>query len=761
MVRAKENRPTVGLVLSGGGAKGAAQVGALKYLEEKGIPVDFVCGTSIGGLLGSVFALGYTAEDLEVLFKNQDWDKMLTDKIDDKYIPYSIKSYRSKYIINIPFHYTRDILDERINDQVKYSDKAKPLDLGARGSGMAINPIASSLPSGYAYGLNLHNLLSSLTVGYQDSISFSKLPVPFLCVASDMVSCKAKNWGSGSIKTAMRSTMSIPGLFDPVRTEGMVLVDGGTRNNYPVDLAKAVGADYIIGIDLADTRPQYAQVNNIANVLDQFITMLGADSYNKNQGKVDAYIKPDLDGYNMLSFNAEAVDTMIVRGYDAAMRQEKELDYIASRIKGAKQKYHNKKAVDISKHAVALASIDFEGVSNDDEKYLIKKTGLKVGDRVDKATMDDAIFKLSATGAFESVTYSLYGSDEPYRLVFHCNKGATHKLGLGFRADSEEWASVLVNLGLNVKKLTGPKLDVTAKFGQNLNADVVASLASYALPTVNFEFMVGRSRGKLGNNRNLLSYDVGYWTHKEQLYLSDIRMKRLNFKAGIRNQYFCMFDGSYMADMISNIDPKALSGAYLGAFLKGEVNTFNSQYYPSRGMGLKLNADYDFLKYDISGFKPILGLGFDFKVAIPFGRFFTVLPEIHARSIFNAGDMDKPNADHSIIHTNFVGGAIAGRYVENQLAFFGVNNVIMAEPHLATATLELRATPIKNLHVSALGGYIRSEEKLVDMIKSLKPYLWATGLEVGYNTVVGPVKMNVHWNNNSKWGFYASLGFDF
>lgn len=743
-VRARENRPTVGLVLSGGGAKGAAEVGALKYIEEKGIPVDFICGTSIGGLLGSAYALGYTADDLEDLFRSQDWDRMLTDKVDDSYIPYSTKAYRSRFAINIPFH---------------YSNSDTKVDLGASGSGLG--SLYSSLPSGYAYGLNLHNLLSSLTVGYQDSLSFSKLPIPVICVSADMVSCKSKNWGSGSITTAMRSTMSIPGLFAPVRTKSMVLVDGGVRNNYPVDIARAVGADYIIGIDISDERPDYSNVNNFANVVDQLLTMLGNDSYNRNMDVADAYIKPDISGYGMMSFSAEAVDTLIKRGYQAAALQEKDLKAIVSRTKGARQKYQGPKAVDISRHSVRLASVEFEGVSGADQKYLYKKIGIKPGDSVTKDIMDDAIFKLSATGAFESVIYSLYGSGEPYRLVFHCNTGATHRLGLGFRADSEEWASVLVNIGLNTKKFTGPKLDLTAKIGQNLSADVIASLASYALPTINLEFMAGRNRGRLGTNMNALSYDVGFWTHKEQLYLSDIRLTSLNFKAGIRNQYFSMLEGSYLADLIGSIDKKALSGGYLGLFAGGELNTFNNQYYPTRGIDFKVKADYDFVKYGVSGFKPILGAGLDFKAAIPAGQYLTILPEIHARSIANAGDLSEAGSDHSIIHSNFVGGAIAGRYIDNQVPFFGINNVIMAEPNLATVSLELRGTPAKNLHVSAMAGYIKSEKEIVDIIASFTPYLWAAGVGVGYNTIVGPLKFNIHWNNNSRWGMYASLGFDF
>ena len=232
-VRNSQKRPIVGVVLSGGGAKGAAEVGALKYIEELGIPVDFVCGTSIGGLVGGFYAMGYRAADLEELFLSQDWSVMLTDRVAPEFIPYSIKMARATYLLSFPFHYPAgqpDKVEYRLRDRVRSQIE----DRSAARAGAA--SLVNSLPSGYAYGFNVNNLLSSMSVGFQDSISFARLPMPYVCVAGDMVSSKAKNWGSGSITTAMRSTMSIPGLFDPVRTGRMVLVDGGVRNNFPADI---------------------------------------------------------------------------------------------------------------------------------------------------------------------------------------------------------------------------------------------------------------------------------------------------------------------------------------------------------------------------------------------------------------------------------------------------------------------------------------------------------------------------------------------
>ncbi|MBR4001881.1 MAG: patatin-like phospholipase family protein, partial [Bacteroidales bacterium] len=278
-IRRSEKRPTVALVLSGGGAKGAAHVGVLKYLEENKIPIDVVIGTSMGGLMGGLYSMGYSATELDSLLTTLDWGKILSDDVPKDYISYKNKRYREVYSLRLPFHYLKRDLERRLEDDSP--DKVLERSLGLSkdqmesvlgNSGMGIG---SSLPAGFVAGLNVTNQISSLSVGYQDDIPFSDFPRPFFCVASDLVSCKAYNWSRGSIVDAMRSTMSIPGLFDPVRYQGKVLIDGGTRNNFPTDIARAMGADIIIGVELSDPDKTYTEINNLGNLLMPLIDMLG------------------------------------------------------------------------------------------------------------------------------------------------------------------------------------------------------------------------------------------------------------------------------------------------------------------------------------------------------------------------------------------------------------------------------------------------------------------------------------------------------
>ncbi len=752
-IRLREHRPTVGLVLSGGGAKGAAEVGALMFIEELGIPVDMVCGTSIGGLLGGLYAVGYRSEDLRDMFTSQNWEYILSDAVEQQYIPYSTKQYNTKYVITIPFHNASEMIDQGGGS--------------AGGEDYEKKSIASSLPSGLASGFNVGNLISSLTVGFHDSMPFTELPTPYMCVAADMVSCKAKNWVDGQLPTAMRSTMSVPGLFEPVRTDGMVLVDGGTRNNFPSDIARAMGADYIIGIDLSDAKLGFDDVNNIGEIASQFFTMLGTDSFNKNIRIPDILIKPHIPEFNMMSFNREAVDTMLVRGYTAARQKEAELLALKEKLGNPSAPQVQRKAINLAETKVIIGSVEYDGISRGEAEMLEKMLDFGPGDSVGKAELDDIMSRYQATGAFASLGYSLLGTEEPYRLVFHCKTSPNNSIGLGFRIDSEEWASVLLNLGINTNTLRGSRFNFTAKLGRNLKANAHYALDLVWMPTINFEASVSRYAGilKVGD-KNLVS-DVYYWSHQELLYLSDVRWKRINFKTGLKNQYNNVDSQSLFGNLVAqNFYKDMLVGDYLGVFAKGHYYTFDDYYYPGSGVSLAFDANYDFLKTNTPDFLPVLTFRFDLKNVFPISGKVALITDLHLRNIMTASsgkeiEGEVHSSGISILHSNFIGGSMSRRYTEGHIPFFGINNVALAEEQLASGTVELRYNPVGKLYVSALAGLAESNDSLVNLITEFDPDYYALGMELGYDFITGPVKMNLHWNQVDKWGLYISFGYDF
>ena len=767
-IHREQHRPTVGLVLSGGGAKGAAHVGVLKYLKEKEIPVDAIFGTSMGGLIGGLTSLGYSPECLDSILRAQDWGVMLTDRIDRSYYSYQRKLYRETYMIAIPFHYADEDFQSRIDEQVRYGN---PKD----GNEFGRNSFMSSLPSGYVYGFNVNNLLSSLSVGYQDNMSFADLPIPFFCVSADMVSVKAKNWSSGSLKTAMRSTMSIPGMFKPVRTGGMVLVDGGVRNNFPVDLAKAMGCDVIIGVSLSDKDLTYSQVNNLIDILNRFITMLGSESMAQNKSAPDVFIKPVLDGYNMMSFSPVAIDTMIHRGYAAASEKEKELADVKSMMKDAKPYLNSKPAVDINRTPVKIYAIEFRGLTNSESRQMHRRIKLTAGSYVDKAEMDRIMSVIEATGCFSTVTYSILGTEEPYRLVIDCVKGPINQFGMGVRFDNEEWASFIFNLGFNAHKLNGLKLDLNAKVGRTQMLGARASLDVSWLPTLNFDAKVTNVSASMYPDLNGATEEANWGGHMERLYLSNLKWKMFDFNLGAQYRYYSLSAKSKYGYDIYNQNPDLTRGGFLGVFGNGTLYTMDRSYYASKGMKLTFGADYDFMKSGVGSFDPVFTGYINFNCVIPFGKNFALVPELHARAMlendFTPADYDSSNPKFSLAHKNFVGGVIPNRYIDGQIPFIGFGNIYQAGPLAGVAQIGLR-THFDNFYLTATGGYFQEYYNYKDIIdtdsfmKTFLPAAWGAGLELAYVTPIGPVKVLGTWSPRrgvfaQDAGLYISLGFDF
>lgn len=790
-IRRHCHRPTVAVVLSGGGAKGAAEVGALKYIEEQGIPVDFVCGTSIGGMIGGLYALGYKSSDIHELFTTQDWGITLTDRIDNKYYSFKQKQYKTKYLLSIPFKYEDEDFLARVREQERYEESGEDHSNSARRNDLntkkGVNTLSSSLPSGYVYGFNVNNLLSSLTVGYQDSLSFADLPIPYACVASDMVSCKAKNWGGGVLKEAMRSTMSIPGLFDPVRSQGMVLVDGGTRNNFPTDMAKAVGADYIIGIELSDLSPSYSELNNIADVLMQFIKMLGKDSFDKNIDEADVVVKPYLKGFNMLSFNAEAVDTMVARGYRAAQQQADLIAEIKSIVPDAQTVLNAPKAVDIRNRKVQIKSVSFNGVTDEESLIMQKMVKVHAGSYVDANDLNSAMSVVQATGTFENVVYSLLGRTEPYDLVFNCQKGPVHQVGLGLRLDTEEWVSVAVNLGLNAHKLMGSKLDFQAKVGQNQNADLKYTVGTPGHPSFNAEAFIGHYYGQIhqysGNTFNdngegkiyyvspsvtRLRNDASYWTHKEMIYIQQMMWKRLNVQVGLKNQYYSLSPNQYYGSVLQHdYGEMVMNGNYLGGFANFEIYSLNDKFFPSKGIDFKLTYNLDALKSGVPSFRPIHAANFDFKFVLPFGSRVALIPDFHLRAKIN----DNPNFGNgraesgecfSLSHLTYLGGFVPDRYIEGQVPYFGINHCFYTGDQLASANVSFRVRASNNLYMTLKTAGFYSVEFLEDVLDfKNSDYDYAFGFEMGYDSIIGPIRADIHWDQSVGFGGFISIGYDF
>ena len=300
----QKNRPKVAVVLSGGGAKGVAHISALKVIEEAGFPIDIVCGTSMGALVGALYSMGYSTHFLDSLVRSQDWSALLSDRTDPSYLTLRQKEEQNTYAV--------------------------------------IRGLGGEQPQrgGLIRGRNLNMLFNRLCKGYTDSISFDSLPIPFACIATDIVTNQEVVFHSGYLIQAMRASMAIPGVFTPVRMGDMVLLDGGLRNNYPADVARAMGADIVIGISVQDLMSSSEDINNVGAVMGQLISINSRNKFTDNIKLSDIFIHVDVSGYSAASFTNASIDTLLRRGEEAtrslwdqliALRTRNHIDSVTAR----------------------------------------------------------------------------------------------------------------------------------------------------------------------------------------------------------------------------------------------------------------------------------------------------------------------------------------------------------------------------------------------------------------------------------------------
>jgi len=759
MARIRRSRPTVALVLSGGGAKGSAHVGALRYLEEQGIPIDMILGTSMGGLVGGLYSIGYSPAFLDSLFRTADWDLLLSDRVPQEMIAYQRKKYREKYFVSVPFYYAMtDLFNRSPQDEDRL--RRDGLHFGAgdeTGEKRLMDNLFGSLPSGYIFGHNVGNIFSGLTVGYQDDIDFTTLPIPFFCIAAEMVSGKAYLWHEGKLNTALRSTMSIPGIFAPVRTGDKVLVDGGLRNNFPTDIAQAMDADIIIGVELSDKNMTYQDINNIADIIWQGVDILGRDTFEKNVTIPRVTIKPDLEGYNMMSFDSQSVADIIERGYAAAQAQSEEIMKIKEEIGPFLTEFQSPPAVDLGQIPIVLSAIGFEGITRDEADFLMDKLSIKPWDKVYKKDIEDAVSTILATGSFDFVRYELLGESEVFTLNIICQKGPAHQAGIGMRFDTETVVSALVNLGLNVHRIRGSAWDFTAKIASNPYFDAHYSLRYPAFPTLNADIYGGMSNASIITSGTAQSEASGvnfkYRKFSQKLYFSDLNWKRADVRLGIKNEYFGVSSLLSASLIPAEYDRKAMSNDFLTFFAEGRADTFDSGYFPTHGYSVGLTYNY-LMGGLVSEITPSHIIQFDASRVFRTGGRLDIIPSVYTRLAFGGS---LPMA-----YMNMAGGSLAGRYLEQQVPFIGINYATPLSNKMIKAGIDFRLHLTRNNWVYLRAEAIKHSDAFDSDLLWTGKTLAGIGLEYVYNTIMGPFKFNVHHSNlTNRFGAYMSFGFDF
>lgn len=752
-IRRVNKRPTVALVLSGGSMYGLSHIGVLKFLEENGIPVDMVLGTSMGSIVGATYALGYSPDQIDSIICSLNWSMMMSDRVGLEQTPLKNRLLKEKYTLTLPVLYNKgmyntSMMEEEKDRFIATADVRKEYRTRA----------FEFIPDGFVWGLSLQNELTSLSVGYHgfDDYDFAELPVPFICVASDLGTLKAKYWTSGSIVEAARSSMSLPLIFKPVRKDGLILEDGGMRNNFPVDAAKACGVDYIIGVNvLPPVDP--SKVTSVGSILNQIILLTRNESDEYSRMNSDVLMEPDMTGIPKYGFNATNVRRIIQKGYDTAVGKKEEILALKTKLGSAELHVRKPRAIDINSETVSINDIAFEGLTAGEIKYFMKKVKLVPGKKYGKKDIETMVSYIYGTGAFNSVTYRLYG-ESPYSLHFTCKKGASHNMSLGVKADNDESVAIGARFGYNANKIIGSKFDVAFTLGNNSSLFFDYKFDTMYGPRFGVSFKTKYTMCEYFDPAEIRESVNHYsWNNYFKAYISDTRFKFVNLRGGFEAEHmpYCLQvaeDAIFKTpDGVKSSRRVGSSALHCGLFIEVGVETLDDGYFPTKGVAFNASYHHKFADKYMNRANHILAA--DIKGVIPCGKHFAIIPSAAARWL------SAPEPKY-ILDNNFVGGVISGRYMDHQIAFTGFTGLrLVREPLVAVANVDFRGA-INNKNFLTLSA--SAMEGLKDFnFKAANPLTYAFAFSYGRKTLLGPLRLGVTWANDMKWGWYAGFGYYF
>ncbi|MDR0763423.1 MAG: patatin-like phospholipase family protein [Bacteroidales bacterium] len=747
---ATATRPKIGVVLSGGGAKGVAHIGILRKIEDLGIPIDYIVGTSMGSIVGGLYAYGYNAAQLDTIFRSADWMAVLSDKYDRRYTYLTEKNTDDKYMFSLQF-------------------------------GKKIKQI---MPISFIRGQHIENLFYTLTSDSYKYKSFDDFPIPFRCVGTELTTGKEYIFSNGNLAQAMRSSMAVPGVFNPVLyNDTLLMVDGGVVNNFPVDIVKEMGADIIIGVDVGFNYDRKASQYNFANIVEATVFIASRKKTESHRKMCDVLIQPNLGRLNSTSFGN--VDSLLAVGYRAADSAEEALKKIADILAPY---MHNK----------TNETTDHESISTPNMPNEIPHRNIGNKDKNAKVFVSHIEFKGLYKYTPSFANHALQIKENEYNNVLHISEGVERLYGTqvfnevnyAFRQDSEDTSKTIVEIAVNESPNNAVKLgfrydnehDVVFLAGMVLrnigfrNSRLLLDAEICRQPNISAEYLFMPNYG--GKNKSYNKYTfwkpsigIGYqftMLNSELYRLSTFTIQRHSIRLRTNSNWRSSIFGfgvhidytrtktnpvpveeiAYPTDTVSNFKDRW----YVYPYMFFEHNSYNARYYPTKGW--KMNVDVKYVR----------GINIKDKTA---SEFFTAF--MHTEGVI------------SILknHLSFYIGVTAAStffqdrtYIPLAYRFYqgGQSPIqdwnISAMPgipltgddgmFLCNATVKIQVKVMKNLYMSLRGGVGQAENTLERMFM-IKNMIYGGNIGVSYETPIGPIGISFQTSNRMRFGVFLNV----
>ena len=712
-------RKKVGVVLSGGGAKGMAHIGVLKVLEKAGIPVDIVTGTSMGSIIGGLYAIGYNANALDSLVRVQDWGYVITDK--------------------------EDLRNQSLSDWQKQNTYFFT-------TGITIGKKDKNA-GGIIKGKNLAELFNQLCVGYTDSLDFTHdLPIPFACAATDIITNDEVDFHSGRLPQAMRASMAIPAAFSPVRLGDKVLVDGGLKNNYPADLAREMGADIIIGVTVQGAPKTAEDMGGAMSIISQIVDVNCKNKLDENLAITDLHLTVNTKGYNAASFSLAAIDSLVRRGEEEAMRHWDEIVALKQRI-GIDDTFRPvilhplRPEVMTEKHRII--DITFENMTPQDEKFLRQKFHLNRADSIDAKLQQELTTSMRMDLFYQTAECHLNFYDDGVRVILSAGNRKSVQFHAGFRFDSEEYAALQLGLDIPLKTAVPMNTEITLRLGKRMMArgEITGHPRSFTRPKFTYSFYRNDIDVYVEGDRD---WNIRYNQSQAELTPINFDLRHFNLQLGVRWDYM-----HYRSKLGSETSAQVELGNehFFSYRARLKFNTEDNWYFPTRGA--RFNAEYAYLTDNfakLDGQTGMSDVSANWRMSFTMGNRFTLQPMVYGRLLL--GDVVPP------VFSNTIGGDWFGHYVEQQMPFAGVGNMEYVEKQFVAAQLQAQERIGTKAYILLRVAAAQKAREL----KELFDYRTLLGVQGAfyYNTMFGPVGATVGYSNRTKEPyFYLNLGYEF
>ena len=710
----EQKRPKIGLVLSGGGAKGFAHIGVLKVIEEAGVKIDYIGGTSMGAVVGGLYASGYNATQIDSIFQTTNFDELLND-----FIPRSSKSFYEKrndesYALVLPF-----------------------------------NKFRIGIPEALSKGLYNFNLLSRLTRNVRHVKDFNQLPTPFLCIGTNIETGQQVVLNKGNLAQAMLASAAFPTLFTPIEIDGQLLIDGGVANNFPVDEVKNLGADLIIGVDVQDGLWDKAQLKNATKILVQ-ITNLHSIEQMKNKIKgTDIYITPDIKNFGVLSFDRGR--EIIQRGEEAAFAAYEKIKILTD-----DNNYFKKPKLSVLKDSLKLAQINTTKLSKFTTDYVFGKLGFKPNTPITYGHLESGINTLLATENFHSISYSFKNNERGEALELQLAENPIYTyLKLGLHYDELFKSAILVNITHKNTLFKNDLASLDIILGDNFRYNL-----DYYVDN-GFNFSYGFKSQLSQFNRNITQeitksildtgvnqINVDYLDLSTRAYVQKGIAQRFLFGAGVELKYLHISSKTIANPIIDK-------SSYWSGFGYVKYDSFDNKYFPKKGWSFTSDfQSYLFASDYHNDFKPFSIVKAEFSKAFSLSKAITFKFQ---------GDAGLPIGNDGIPFFNFVLGGYGYNSLNNFKPFFGYDFLSIAANSFIKASGTIDFVFLNKNHLNFSANFANLEQNLFkskDWI-SLPNY---SGYALGYGleTRIGPIEVKYSWSPELTKGYtWFGVGFWF